>query len=149
MEVINSKIINAAVGDVWDALVNPDKTMIYMFGCKAVSDWAPGSKLLWEAEIEGKKMVFVTGKVLTFEAPQLLQYTVFDPNKDMEDIPANHLRVTYQLEAVEGLTKLTIKQDGFEHAAMGEERYKEVYNNGVGWDPILQQIADLVEGKKG
>ncbi len=148
LEVVNSKAIHASVEEVWDALTNPRKTRIYMFGCAAKSDWKPGSPLSWEAEIDGNTRIFVTGKVLAFQIPHLLQYTVFDPNSDMEDIPENHLRVTYQLTEAEGLTMLTIRQDGFENAARGQERYEEVYNKGIGWEPILNQIAAMLEGEK-
>jgi hypothetical protein len=27
----------------------------------------------------------------------------------------------------------------------GERRYKEAYNDGIGWDPILVEIKKLVE----
>ncbi len=148
MQVLNSIHINAPIEKVWDALVNPTKTKIYMFGCEAKSDWNPGSTLLWEAEIEGKKIIFVTGKVLEYKAPHVLRYTVFDPNKEMEDIPANHLIVTYNLEKEGEQTILTVIQNEFEGAALGRERYEEAYNNGEGWNPILEKIALLVEDKK-
>lgn len=149
MEVTNTILINASITDVWDALINPEKTSVYMFGCRTVSDWAPGSTLTWEAEVEGQKMVFVTGKVVAYKPPDLLRYTVFDPNSGMEDIPANHLQVCYSLEEEKGQIKLTVSQTGFENAAMGKERFEEVYNNGIGWDPILQQIDKLVKNQKG
>jgi len=63
----------------------------------------------------------------------------------MEDKPENYLKVTYKLEEASGKTTLTVIQDGFETAARGEERYVEVNNNGEGWNPILQAIANLLE----
>jgi uncharacterized protein YndB with AHSA1/START domain len=130
---------------VWDALVNPDLTAIYMFGCRTKSTWQPGSLLLWEGQYEGKEMVFVKGYIREINPPALLVYTVFDPNSTMEDIPENYLNVTYRLEEEHGKTRLTVIQDGFENAARGEERYLEVYNQGEGWNPILQAIANLLE----
>jgi hypothetical protein len=53
--------------------------------------------------------------------------------------------VTYQLAEVDGKTVFTVTQDGFEQAADGQKRYKETYNNGEGWNPILVQIKKLVE----
>ena len=145
MIVKNTILINAPIARVWDALVNPELTKIYMFGCEAVSDWQPGSPLLWKGQYEGKDMVFVKGNVIAIDPPNELVYTVIDPNSDMEDIPENYLNVTYQLEEVGEKTRLTVIQDGFERAANGEERYKDVYNEGKGWDPILQEIARLLE----
>jgi len=143
--VKNTIQINAPIGRVWDALVNPEMTKIYMFGCEAVSDWKPGSPLLWKGQYEGKEMVFVKGYVVAIDPPNRLIYTVIDPNSTIEDIPENYLNVTYQLEEGGGKTNLTILQDGFEGAANGQERYKDVYNEGKGWDPILQEIARLLE----
>ncbi|MDZ4747297.1 MAG: SRPBCC domain-containing protein [Saprospiraceae bacterium] len=145
MIVHNTITINALVERVWGALVDPEMTRIYMFGCEPISDWTPGSLLLWEGEYEGKKMVFVKGYITEINPPYLLRYTVFDPNSTMEDIPENYLNVTYKLEEVNGKTTLTVTQDGFENAARGQERYIEVSNHGEGWNPILQSIANLLE----
>jgi uncharacterized protein YndB with AHSA1/START domain len=147
LSVKNTITIQAPIAEVWDALVNPAKTKIYMFGCETVSDWLVGSPLLWRGQYEGKDMVFVIGKILEIAAPALLKYTVIDPNASYPDIPENHLNVTYELSEVNGITTLSVTQDGFEGAAEGEKRYKDVYNNGDGWNPILTAIKNLVEAK--
>jgi uncharacterized protein YndB with AHSA1/START domain len=145
--VTNTITINAPAAAVWDALVNPAKTKVYMFGCETVSDWKVGSELLWRGNYEGKEMVFVKGKIISIEPEKQLVYTVFDPFASYPDIPANHLNVTYKLEQQGQHTLLTVTQDGFEGAAEGEKRYEDVYNKGEGWNPILVQIKALVEGK--
>lgn len=65
----------------------------------------------------------------------------------MPDIPENYLDVEYALTEANGQTTLTVTQSGFEGAADGEKRYKDTYNNGEGWNPILVQIKALVEGE--
>ncbi len=143
--VTNTIAINAAAHKVWDALVNPEQTKKYMFGCEAISDWKPGSALLWKGTYAGKEMVFVKGNIVDIQPEKLLKFTVIDPNADMEDIPQNYLDVTYTLSQKNAETLLTVVQDGFEGAADGEKRYKDTYNNGEGWNPILIQIKKLVE----
>jgi uncharacterized protein YndB with AHSA1/START domain len=143
--VENTIEIHAPVAQVWDMLVNPEQTKKYMFGCETVSDWKPGSPLLWRGHYEGKDMVFVKGIVKEMEPPVKLVYTVIDPNAAMEDIPANYLNVHYELTETDGITTLTVRQDGFEGAADGEKRYQDVYNNGLGWSPLLEQIKKLIE----
>ena len=145
--VQNSILINADCSKVWDALVNPEQTKQYMFGCETVSDFKIGSPLLWHANYEGKDVIFVKGIILDIEPNRLLKYTVIDPNASMADIPENYLNVTYQLEEQNGQTNLTVLQDGFEGAADGDKRYKDVQNNGEGWNPILVAIKKLVESK--
>jgi len=138
-------IINASKSVVWNALTNPDKTKVYMFGCETVSDWKVGSDLLWKGKHEGKEMVFVKGKILMIEPEKLLKYTVIDPFAAYPDVPENYLNVTYELTEQGGQTDLTVTQDGFETAAEGEKRYKDTYNNGEGWNPILIEIKKLAE----
>jgi len=147
MIVKSEIVINAPAAKVWDALVNPEQTKKYMFGCETVSDWQPGSPLIWQMEYEGKPFIPVKGSVIDIEPNKRLVYTVIDPNNPaIPDIPKNYLTVEYLLEETNDQTTLTVTQSGFEHAADGEKRYKDTYNNGEGWNPILVQIKALVEG---
>ena len=145
-KVENTITINATAEQVWDALTNPSKTQIYMFGCEAISDWKKGSPLIWKIVQEGKDLVPVKGKILDIDPPRLLRYTVIDPFAAYPDVPENYLNVTYQLEEKNGQTIFTVTQDGFETAADGEKRYNDVYNNGEGWNPILLEIKKVAEG---
>jgi uncharacterized protein YndB with AHSA1/START domain len=144
--VVKSEIIiNAPAAKVWDALTKPEQTKKYMFGCETVSDWKAGSELLWKGSYEGKEMVFVKGRIVEIKSPGLLKYTVIDANASYPDIPENHLNVTYEVTAQGSQTKLVVTQDGFEGAAESEKRYKDTYNNGEGWNPVLVQIKKIVE----
>ena len=143
--VQNSITINAPVSKVWDVLTNPAQTKKYMYGCETVTDWQAGSSLEWKGSYEGKEMVFVKGIITAIEPESLLVYTVFDPNSTMEDIPENYLTVTYSLSVEHGHTVLVVTQGDYNTVADGERRYKETYNNGEGWNPILVQIKKLAE----
>ncbi len=143
--VKNSIVINAPVSKVWGALVNPEQTKKYMFGCETVSDWKPGSTLLWKGNYEGKDMIFVKGHIVNIEPGKFLAYTVIDASGSIEDIPGNYLTVTYGLVAADEQTQLTVTQGDFGAVGDGEKRYKEAYNVGEGWNPILQAIKKLVE----
>lgn len=52
--------IQAPIANVWDALVNPDLTERYMFGCRVISEWLPGALVDWVGTVEGKPITFVT-----------------------------------------------------------------------------------------
>jgi len=144
--VKNSISINAPASKVWDALVNPEQTKKYMFGCETVSDWKIGSPLLWRANYEGKEMVFVKGTILDIQPEKYLAYTTIDPNSGIEDIPGNYLRVTYELSANGNETILTATQGDYSKVGEGEKRYRETIDGG-GWEPILVEIKKLVEAK--
>ena len=146
--VSNQISIHGTLTQVWDMLTNPLKTKMYMFGCETVTDWKPGSELLWRGNYEGKEMVFVKGYVIDIIPEKLLRYSVIDPNASYPPLPENHLNVTYFLAEENEKTILTVNQDGFENAAEGEKRYEEVNNKGEGWNPILLEIKKLVEAEK-
>ncbi|MCF0041015.1 SRPBCC domain-containing protein [Dyadobacter fanqingshengii] len=143
--VKNSITINAPASAVWDALINPEKTKQYMFGCETVSDWKVDSELLWRGQYEGNDIVYVKGKIVEIQPEKLLIYTTIDPNSSIEDVPENYVDVTYELVPQEGKTVLNISQGDFSTVADGESRYKDSYNNGDGWNPILVEIKKLVE----
>jgi uncharacterized protein YndB with AHSA1/START domain len=148
LEVKNSIAINAPITKVWDALVNPEQTKKYMFGCETVSDWKKGSPLLWRMEYEGKDLVAVKGTIVDIQPGKLLAYTTIDPNNpEMQDVPENYLTVTYNLKEEDGQTVLTVTQGDYNTVSDGEKRYKETYNNGEGWNPILVEIKKLLETK--
>jgi len=145
--VKSSITINASAAKVWDALINPEKTKKYMFGCETVSDWKIGSPLLWQAEYEGKETVFVKGEIVDLQPEKYLKYTTIDPNSNIDDTSENYLTVTYELISDDGKTILNVKQGDYLTVAYGERRYQEAYNNGEGWDPILTEIKKLVESE--
>jgi len=142
----NTILIRAHPTKVWDALVNPVQTKKYMFGCETVSDWKPGSPLLWKGTYEGQEMIFVKGSIVEIEPQKFLAYTTIDPNNpSMADIPENYLTVTYQLNAVNDFTELTVTQGDYNSVQDGAKRYIDAYNDGEGWNPILILIRKLVE----
>ena len=143
--VTNTVVINAPAPIVWHVLTNPEQTKKYMFGCEALSDWTPGSPLLWQGVWEGKAMVFVKGTLVEIIPNAFLAYTTFDPNSTLPDIPENYVTVTYRLTETNGQTLLTVTQGDFATVADGQRRYEESYNNGDGWNPILVQIKQLAE----
>ncbi|MFC5269711.1 SRPBCC domain-containing protein [Adhaeribacter terreus] len=145
LEIQNTIAINAVPEKVWDALVNPQQTKKYMFGCETVSDWKPGSSLLWRMEHEGQDFVAVKGNIKEIQPEKFLAYTVFDPNSSMADIPENYLTVTYELTPENNQTLLKVTQGDYNTVAEGERRYQESYNNGEGWNPILVQIKEVAE----
>ena len=141
----NSITIDAPADKVWDALVNPEQTKQYMFGCETVSDWKPGSELLWKGTYEGKEMVFVKGEIVEIQPGKRLVYTTIDPNSDIDDTSENYLNVTYELVQDGQKTILNVSQGDYSTVADGDKRYQDSYNNGEGWNPILVDIKKLVE----
>lgn len=143
----NEITIDAPAPRVWDALVNPEQTKQYMFGCEALSDWNVGSELLWKGEHEGKEIIWVKGEILDIEPGKFLRYTTIDPHSNIDDIADNYLQVTYDLVPQGEKTLLKVSQGDYSGVAEGERRYQDSYNNGEGWNPILVEIKKLVEAQ--
>jgi uncharacterized protein YndB with AHSA1/START domain len=117
-----------------------------MFGCAALSDWKPGSPLLWKGTFNNVEMVAVKGHIVRIEPGRLLIYTVIDPNNpEIPDLPENYLTVTCELAKEGDGTRLTVSQGDYTTVAQGAIRYEHSVKGG-GWDPILTQIKALVEG---
>ena len=110
---------------VWKMLTDPALTRQYMFGCEALSDWKVGSRLIWRGELEGKPMVFVTGRVVTWEPHAVLAYTTFDPNGGMADVPENHVTMTCALAPLGAGTRLSLSQGDFAKAENGQKRFED------------------------
>ena len=132
--------INASIEAVWDALVNPEITRQYMYGCDVVSDWKPGSPVSWRGAADG--VTYVVGKVVKFEPHSRLALTTFDPNAPYPDIPENHLVGTYELAHEDGVTTLSISQGDFASVADGENRWASAEG---AWNMSLQALKKLLE----
>ena len=146
--VQNTITINAPAGKVWDVLTNPNQTRKYMFGCETISDWQVGSPLLWQMQYENKDFVAVKGNIVDIRQGKFLAYTTIDPNNpSIADIPENYLTVTYDLTSENDHTILHVTQGDYNTVAEGEKRYKDAYNGGEGWNPILIQIKAIAESE--
>jgi uncharacterized protein YndB with AHSA1/START domain len=95
--------IKAPVSKIWDMLTKAEWTKKYMFGCEPLTDWTAGSPILWRGASNG--VVYVKGKILKIKPPELLQYSTFNANSELPDIPYNYLTVTLRLTEEDGYTK--------------------------------------------
>jgi uncharacterized protein YndB with AHSA1/START domain len=145
LNVINEIDIDAPAAKVWAALTEPEWTKQYMFGCEPITDWKPGSPLLWKGTFNDVEMVAVEGQVVSLDPGRSLVYTVIDPNNPaIPDLPENYLLVTCTLTEQDGKTHLVVSQGDYSTVADGENRYRHTVDGG-GWSPILEQIKQLVE----
>jgi uncharacterized protein YndB with AHSA1/START domain len=138
--------IEASPTAVWRTLTEPALTRLYLFGCAAVSDWKPGSRLDWRGSWEGEERVFVTGRVVTWEPGRLLQYTTFDPHGGLEDRPENHVTLTARLTPRGGGTLLELSQGDFAKVEGGERRFRDASQGSDGLLEKLKRVAESLAG---
>jgi len=132
--------IKAPISKVWDALINPQVTKQYMFGCEAISDWEIGRSLSWRGAEDG--VDYVIGFVLKFEPESVLSFSTFAPNAGYQDVPENYLDTEYTLSFANGETTINVWQGGFSLAEDGENRYEE---SAKSWEMTCDALKKLLE----
>lgn len=132
--------IKAPASKIWEVLTNPEHTKKYMFGCEVISDWEVGSPLLWKGAGDG--IIYVKGNLLKLDSEKLFQFTVFDPNSGIEDIPSNYSTVTIELAPGNGITNLSMTQGDFGAMPDGQNRFLSAE---AGWDIVLPKIKEMAE----
>jgi uncharacterized protein YndB with AHSA1/START domain len=129
--------IDASPKKVWTALTDPDEIEKYMFGSHVVTDWTPGSSIVWKGEYEGKKYED-KGEILEVEPERRLKLTHFSPLSGQEDVPENYHTLVYELESRGDKTRVALSQDG----NRTEEAAQHSQSN---WEKMLSGLKEVVE----
>lgn len=135
---VYTTFIAATPEAVWRALTSAEFTRQYFHHTAVESDFREGSPVLFRNP-DGS--VAVEGKVLAAEEPHYLAFTWhvrYDPELETE----RPSRVCFEIDAMEGMTRLTVIHDEFEQGSKVYERIRE------GWAPILCSLKSLLETGK-
>ena len=130
--------ITADVAAVWDALTNPEKIKVYLFGTEAISTWQQGDMIIFQGEYKGQAYKD-KGQIEQINPGQLLTYRYWSGFSGLPDIPENYCLVSYQLYQDGDQILLTLKQVGF---ANEEAQLHSVQ----GWYQVLKTIKEITEG---
>lgn len=128
--------IKAPIEKVWDALINPEIVKQYFFGTDQNANWTVGGQVLWTGQFDEKKYVD-KGVVLEFLPNKKLSYSYLSSWSGLEDKPENYLVVSYEVNAVESGTELTITQSNYD-----EEKAKHSAEN---WSVVIDGLKKIVE----
>jgi uncharacterized protein YndB with AHSA1/START domain len=120
---------------VWRALLDGEFTRQY-WDRENVSDWQPGSA--WEhRRVDSTRSVAILGEVLEAAPPHRLVITWADPQD--RGIKAQHSRVTFEIEPVGDMVRLTVTHDQLE---AGSDMQRKVSQ---GWPRVLSSLKSLLE----
>jgi uncharacterized protein YndB with AHSA1/START domain len=130
--------IAASAETVWQALLDGEFTRQY-WGHENVSDWAPGSR--WEhRRADGDRQVEILGEVLEASPPNRLVITWVEPSDRAHQ--DRHSRVTFEIEPVAEMVRLTITHEDLER---GSEMERKIIQ---GWPRVLSSLKSLLETGK-
>src|SRR5512136_3094196 len=120
---------------VWNALVDPATTAKYWQHVN-VSDWKPGSR--WEHRgADKERELRMVGKVLESTPPRRLVLTWAFPADEARE--EKHTRVTFEIEPVGEVVRLTVTHDRLEP---GSEMLQGITK---GWPKVLSSLKSLLE----
>lgn len=129
--------IDAPVGLVWNALVDPKAIKEYMLGAEAISDWKEGSTIVWKGEWKGKSYED-KGRILRIVPERMLQYTHFSPLAGLPDSPESYHVVTIELSHDGSTTTVSLSQTN------NKDR-ESLEHNENGWRMVLEGLKRHVE----
>jgi len=122
---------------LWQAITRGEITRRYFHQTAVESTWQTGSPVIYR---QPDGTVAVEGEVVAAEPPRRLQMTwSFRNGHDAEAIADPPSRVTWEIEPVDGVCKLTLVHDGF---ASETATYRSIRE---GWTPILASLKSLLE----
>jgi len=127
--------ISTSPEKLWKALLDPETTAKYWQHTN-VSDWKPGSK--WEhRRADKERTVVLVGKVLESTPPRRLVLTWAAPEDAARE--EKHSRVTFELEPIGDVVRLTVTHDRFEPGSKMLPSIRE------GWPKVLSSLKSLLE----
>jgi len=133
----SSITIDAPVDKVWRALTTPELIKQWFFGVDTESDWEAGSPLVHRGEWQGKPYED-RGEILKIDPPRLLVHTHWSDLSGLPDRPENYQEVTWALEELGAMTKLTVTERN-----LPSEEAKEVSENA--WKTALTGLKGVLE----
>ena len=137
LNISKSIQINAVKNKVWEALTNPEKIKLYLFGTETVSTWKTGSPIIFRGEYQGQHYRD-KGMILDIKKEELLKYSYWSGFSGLEDKPENYSYITFTMHFADNKTTLTLNQAGFK-----DEQSKQ--HSSENWGQVLEKIKEIVE----
>jgi DNA-binding transcriptional ArsR family regulator/uncharacterized protein YndB with AHSA1/START domain len=151
-EFVYTTYIKTTPEHLWRALTEAAFTSRY-WGCVFHTDWEEGST--YTLEQNGARIADPDQRVLVSDPPRRLSYTWHSFSPEWAEAVGRHVglsddyvaqlsaeprsKVTFEIEPVENMVKLTVVHDGFEPGSAVFDGISE------GWPRVLSELKTLVE----
>ncbi|TWR31612.1 SRPBCC domain-containing protein [Mucilaginibacter pallidiroseus] len=128
---------NATAAQVWRGLTDPAMVKDYFFGTNLKSDWRVGSPITFSGEWDGTSYED-KGIIKEIEPEKYLSYTYWSSMSGTEETPENYATISYDLDAKDGVTVLTITQDNIKDEAAKQHSEQN-------WQMLMDAMKKLIE----
>ncbi len=132
-------VVAASPHAVWRALTDPATVSRWMGGATVRSTWAVDSEITWSGTWQGTPFED-HGRILEYDPERRLRVTHTSGSPGPDAGPP-HV-VTYDLDAVDGGTRLGVTQENNPDAAMVEQSRRT-------WEAMLSSLKAVVESEGG
>jgi uncharacterized protein YndB with AHSA1/START domain len=134
---------------LWEALTDPAFTRRYWWDTTFQTDWKAGSTMRWDTR--GVTVTDPEQVVLEAEPPRRLSYTWHTVTPELADVlelteearerlaAERRSKVTFEIEPLGELVKLTVVHDGFEAGSLMASLVSQ------GWPRVLSDVKTLLE----
>jgi uncharacterized protein YndB with AHSA1/START domain len=102
---VYTAFIRGTAEEVWEAMVNPDRTERYYYGTRVESDWEVGSQRTYSYP-DGT--LAATGEIISIDPPKRIEAT-FHPLWDEALEAEGPVREVWALEENGGVVRLTVE----------------------------------------
>ncbi|MDH3189887.1 MAG: SRPBCC domain-containing protein [Acidimicrobiia bacterium] len=127
--------IRATIDEVWEAIVDGEKTAQYFYGTRVESDWTVGSSMNY---YDGNGNMVSKGEVLAIDPPKRLEFT-FAALWDPALVEEGSSRQVWAIAEINGMSELTIE---LFDVAEGGAIYEDFTN---GFPYIVSGLKSLLE----
>ncbi len=130
--------ISNSLANVWEGLTNPAYIKEYLYGTQTITDWKPGSEVLFKGDYNGT-IYCDKGVVIENKHLETISYTYWSGFSGVADVPENYSLVTYKVLPISNNeTALTWTMQGF--------ATEEGYNHSqTGMSVFLKTVKDVME----
>src|ERR1700712_81221 len=95
--------ITAPIEKVWVALTDPAIIAAYLFGTETITDWRPGSEIIFQGVYGENKEHSYRDKGIILEnvLHKTISYSYWSGFSGTEDSPENYATITYSLHKID------------------------------------------------
>lgn len=137
-----SRVIEAPVEEVWEAITTPETVRSFFMGAEVESDFQVGSPIRFKGEFKGKSYED-KGEILAAEPGRMLSFSHYSPMSGAPDAPENYHVVTYELTPEGEQTRVTLTQSHLKGGVRKDDReHRAEYEKN--WAGVLAGLSKVV-----